>query len=152
MALLLAGLLEIVWAFTMKPSEGFTRLGPTVITLVAMIGSFGLLSISMKTLPLGTAYAVWTGIGAFIAGIVLLGEPLSAPRVLAAACVERFEEFQQSSCCAEAVDTWQAGRGSAVVEAALAPLRIRQIAAAPVREGPETLCAPEARGAEAVEA
>jgi quaternary ammonium compound-resistance protein SugE len=84
--LLAAGLLEIVWAYTMKLSQGFTRVGPTVWTLLAMLASFGLLSVSMKTLPLGTAYAVWTGIGALgalIVGIVALGEPLTAPRVLA---------------------------------------------------------------------
>jgi quaternary ammonium compound-resistance protein SugE len=85
--LLAAGLLEIVWAFTMKLSEGFTRIGPTVITLLAMLASFGLLSISMKTLPLGTAYTVWTGIGAvgaFIVGVAVLGEPLTLMRVGAA--------------------------------------------------------------------
>ena len=70
MLLLAAGLLEIVWAFTMKLSQGFTRLGPSVVTFVAMFASFGLLSISMKTLPLGTAYMVWTGFGAVGALIV----------------------------------------------------------------------------------
>ena len=88
--LLAAGLLEIVWAFTMKLSQGFTRLGPTILTMLAMFASFGLLSISMKTLPLGTAYAVWTGIGAvgaFIVGVVVLGEPLTAGRVAAAALI-----------------------------------------------------------------
>ena len=78
--LLAAGVLEIVWAFTMKLSQGFTRLTPTVLTLVAMLASFGLLSTSMKSLPLGTAYTVWTGIGAlgaFTVGVVVLGEPLT---------------------------------------------------------------------------
>jgi quaternary ammonium compound-resistance protein SugE len=87
MLLLAAGLLEIVWAFTMKLSHGFTRLGPTVVTLLAMLASFGLLSISMKTLPLGTAYTVWTGIGAvgaFIVGVTVLGEPFTLGRVVAA--------------------------------------------------------------------
>ncbi|WP_034159693.1 quaternary ammonium compound efflux SMR transporter SugE [Sphingomonas sp. ERG5] len=82
-----AGLLEVVWAFFMKQSHGFTRLGPSVITLVAMIASFTLLSISMKTLPLGTAYMIWTGIGAvgaFILGAVVLGEQISAMRLAAA--------------------------------------------------------------------
>lgn len=85
--LVIAGLLEIVWAFSMKQSEGFTRLGATSITLVTMVLSFGLLSWSMRTLPLGTAYTVWTGIGAvgaFVVGIVFLHEPMSAMRVLAA--------------------------------------------------------------------
>ena len=59
-----AGLLEIVWAYAMKLSQGFTRPGATVVTLIAMIASFGLLSVAMRTLPLGTAYTVWTGIGA----------------------------------------------------------------------------------------
>ena len=88
--LLIAGLLEVVWAYTMKLSQGFTRPGATLVTLVAMLASFGLLSVSMKTLPLGTAYTVWTGIGAvgaFAAGIVMLGEPLTAARVLAATLI-----------------------------------------------------------------
>ncbi|WP_159710729.1 quaternary ammonium compound efflux SMR transporter SugE [Geminicoccus flavidas] len=85
--LVIAGLFEVVWAFTMKQSEGFTRLWPTVVTLVAMVVSFALLSWSMRSLPLGTAYTVWTGIGAvgaFLAGIVFLGESVSAMRLLAA--------------------------------------------------------------------
>ncbi|HCU41478.1 MAG TPA: QacE family quaternary ammonium compound efflux SMR transporter, partial [Acinetobacter nosocomialis] len=70
--LILAGVFEIIWAYSMKMSEGFTRLTPSVITVVFMILSVVLLSISMKTLPLGTAYTVWTGIGAigsFLVGI-----------------------------------------------------------------------------------
>jgi quaternary ammonium compound-resistance protein SugE len=85
--LVIAGLFEVVWAFTMKQSEGFTRLWPTVVTFAAMLVSFGLLSWSMRSLPLGTAYTVWTGIGAvgaFLAGIVFLGESASALRLLAA--------------------------------------------------------------------
>jgi quaternary ammonium compound-resistance protein SugE len=88
--LFVAGLLEIVWAYTMKLSEGFTRPGATTITLIAMIASFGLLSMAMKTLPLGTAYTVWTGIGAvgaFVLGIAVLGEPTHVARVLAAALI-----------------------------------------------------------------
>ncbi len=88
--LLGAGLLEIVWAFTMKQSHGFTRLGPSVITIVAMIASFGMLAVAMRTLPLGTAYTIWTGIGAvgsFIVGIVVLGESSSALRMLAAVLI-----------------------------------------------------------------
>ena len=85
--LIVAGLLEVVWAYTMKLSHGFTRLGPTVITLLAMIASFAMLAHSMRTLPLGTAYTVWTGIGAvgaFIVGILVLNEPANLLRVLAA--------------------------------------------------------------------
>jgi quaternary ammonium compound-resistance protein SugE len=88
--LLAAGLLEIVWAFTMKLSQGFTRVGPTVVTILAMLASFALLSSSMKTLPLGTAYTVWTGIGAvgaFIVGVLVLNEPMTAGRVAAAVLI-----------------------------------------------------------------
>lgn len=84
--LLVAGVLEVVWAYFMKQSQGFSRLWPSVITLVTMVASFALLSLSMRSLPLGTAYAVWTGIGAvgaFIVGIVLLGESASPMRVAA---------------------------------------------------------------------
>ena len=82
--LVAAGILEIVWAFAMKQSHGFTRTVPTVIMAVAAIGSFILLSISMRTLPLGTAYVAWTGIGAvgaFLIGIMVLGESASLPRI-----------------------------------------------------------------------
>ncbi|MCX8998497.1 multidrug efflux SMR transporter [Rhizobiaceae bacterium BDR2-2] len=82
-----AGLLEIVWAYAMKQSQGFTRLFPTAVMLATMIGSFGLLSLSLKTLPLGTAYTIWTGIGAvgaFLVGIIVLGEAVSLLRVVAA--------------------------------------------------------------------
>ncbi len=88
--LFFAGLLEIVWAFSMKQSEGFTRLGPSVVTIVAMIASFALLSLSMKSLPLGTAYTIWTGIGAvgaFAVGILVLGEQASAMRMVAAVLI-----------------------------------------------------------------
>jgi quaternary ammonium compound-resistance protein SugE len=90
MFLLVAGLLEIVWAFTMKLSQGFTRALPTAVTAIAMIASVALLSMAMKSLPLGTAYTVWTGIGAvgaFVIGVVLLGEPLTPARVFAATLV-----------------------------------------------------------------
>ena len=88
--LFVAGLLEVVWAYTMKLSQGFTRPAASAVTLVAMLASFGLLSASMKTLPLGTAYTIWTGIGAigaFVVGIVALGESVNAVRVLAAALI-----------------------------------------------------------------
>lgn len=86
-SLVFAGLFEIVWASAMKQSAGFTRLWPSVITLAAMLVSFGLLSWSMRVLPLGTAYMIWTGIGAvgaFLVGIILLGEPANALRIVAA--------------------------------------------------------------------
>jgi quaternary ammonium compound-resistance protein SugE len=85
--LVIAGLLEIVWAFAMKQSDGFTRPAASAVTIVAMIASFALLSLSMKTLPLGTAYTIWTGIGAvgaFVVGIAILGEQASATRIVAA--------------------------------------------------------------------
>ena len=88
--LLFAGVLDLVWAFSMKQSNGFTRLWPSVITLVAMIASFGLLAAAMRTLPLGTAYTIWTGIGAvgaFIVGVVFLGEHLSLMRIAAAVLI-----------------------------------------------------------------
>lgn len=88
--LVLAGLFEIIWAYTMKQSEGFSRLWPTVITLVTMMISFGLLSYSMRTLPLGTAYTIWTGIGAigaFLIGILVLNEAANPMRILAAVLI-----------------------------------------------------------------
>lgn len=83
--LFLAGLLETVWAVGLKYTEGFSRLWPSVFTITAMAASVWLLSIAMKTLPLGTAYAVWTGIGAVgavLVGIILFGEPVTLPRVV----------------------------------------------------------------------
>lgn len=85
--LIFAGLFEIVWAYSMKLSEGFTKLTPSLITLFFMVLSFGLLAYAMKTLPLGTAYTIWTGIGAigsFLVGVFVLGEPATAMRMLAA--------------------------------------------------------------------
>src|SRR5690606_25078476 len=90
MILFVAGLFEIVWAYAMKLSDGFTRLTPTVVTFGAMFFSFGLLAIAMKSLPLGTAYMVWTGIGAvgaFVVGIVVLGEAVTVTRLLAAVLI-----------------------------------------------------------------
>lgn len=83
--LVLAGLFEVIWAIGLKRSEGFTRLGPSVLTLVAMIASFYLLSIALRTLPLGTAYAVWVGIGAIgaaIGGIILFQEALTPLKIV----------------------------------------------------------------------
>ena len=81
----IAGLLEVVWAIGLKYTHGFTRLTPSILTIIAMIASFLLLANAMKTLPVGTAYAVWTGIGAVgasITGIILLGESVSPLRVI----------------------------------------------------------------------
>jgi quaternary ammonium compound-resistance protein SugE len=89
-ALLIAGVLEVVWAFSMKQSVGFTRLWPSVVTITTMIASFALLSWSMRTLPLGTAYTIWTGIGAvgaFIVGIAALGEAANPLRIGGAALI-----------------------------------------------------------------
>jgi quaternary ammonium compound-resistance protein SugE len=83
--LVLAGLFEIGWAIGLKYTEGFTRLWPTVGTVASMIVSLGLLGIAMKSLPVGTAYAVWVGVGAVgtaILGIVLLGEPANTGRIV----------------------------------------------------------------------
>lgn len=85
--LLVAGLLEVVWAVGLKYTEGFTKLVPSAITLVAMVASVFLLGLAMRHLPLGTAYAVWTGIGTVgtaIVGMLMLGEPAGALRL---ACI-----------------------------------------------------------------
>ncbi len=85
--LLLAGLFEVGWAIGLKYTEGFTRLWPTVLTVTAMVVSLWLLGLALKTLPIGTAYAVWTGVGAVgtaVLGIVLFGESAAAARV---ACI-----------------------------------------------------------------
>lgn len=88
--LLLAGLFEVVWAIGLKYTDGFTRLWPTAITVTAMVISIALLAMAVKTLPIGTAYAIWTGIGAVGAvalGIVLFGEPATLPRLLCVALI-----------------------------------------------------------------
>lgn len=88
--LFIAGLLEIVWAFSMKLSHGFTKPGASIVTIATMIVSFALLSLSMRTLPLGTAYMIWTGIGAagaFVVGVLVLGEQVTAMRILAAVLI-----------------------------------------------------------------
>ncbi|MBA8879117.1 DMT family transporter [Phyllobacterium myrsinacearum] len=85
--LVTAGILEIIWAYSMKKSDGFTVLIPTIVTIIFMFGSFALLSLAMRTLPLGTAYTIWTGIGAvgaFLVGILILGELASPMRIAAA--------------------------------------------------------------------
>lgn len=88
--LITAGFLEVIWAYAMKQSHGFTRLWPTAIMVVTMVGSFGLLALAMRSLPLGTAYTIWTGIGAvgaFIIGIMVLGEQASITRLIAAGLI-----------------------------------------------------------------
>ena len=88
--LIFAGIFGIVWAYSMKMSEGFTKLTPSIITLFFMILSFGLLAYAMRTLPLGTAYTIWTGIGAigsFVVGIIILNEPITAMRMIAAVLI-----------------------------------------------------------------
>ena len=86
----IAGLFEIGWAIGLKYTDGFTRLWPTVGTVASMVISLGLLGIAMKSLPVGTAYAVWVGVGAVgtaILGIVLLGEPANAGRMISLALI-----------------------------------------------------------------
>jgi quaternary ammonium compound-resistance protein SugE len=85
--LAVAGILEIGWAIGLKYTEGFTRLWPTVATIASMVASMGLLGIAVNSLPVGTAYAVWTGIGTIgtgLLGLVLFGEPATAARL---ACI-----------------------------------------------------------------
>src|SRR5262245_32050700 len=85
-----AGLFEVGWAIGLKYTEGFTRLWPTVGTVLAMIVSLWLLGIAMKSLPVGTAYSVWVGVGAVgtvTLGIVLLGEPANAARLISVALI-----------------------------------------------------------------
>ncbi len=85
--LLAAGLFEVGWAVGLKFTDGFSRLTPTVLTVVSMIVSLGLLGLALRTLPLGTAYAVWTGVGTVgtaIAGIILFGEQAETLRL---ACI-----------------------------------------------------------------
>jgi len=88
--LIIAGVLEVIWAIGLKYTEGFTRLWPSVVTISAMAASLLLLSIAMRTLPVGTAYAVWVGIGAVGAatfGILLLGEPANMARIFSIALI-----------------------------------------------------------------
>jgi quaternary ammonium compound-resistance protein SugE len=88
--LIIAGLFEVGWAIGLKYTEGFTRLWPTVGTIAAMVISLALLGVAMKSLPVGTSYAVWVGVGAVgtaILGIVLLGEPANAGRLFSLALI-----------------------------------------------------------------
>jgi quaternary ammonium compound-resistance protein SugE len=88
--LVIAGLFEVGWAIGLKYTEGFTRLWPTLGTVLAMVISLWLLGIAMKSLPVGTAYSVWVGVGAVgtvILGIVLLGEPANAGRLISVALI-----------------------------------------------------------------
>lgn len=88
--LVLAGLFEVGWAIGLKYTEGFTRLWPTVGTVAAMTISVGLLGLAMKSLPIGTAYAIWVGVGAVgtvILGVVLFNEPVNALRVASVALI-----------------------------------------------------------------
>lgn len=88
--LVIAGIFEVGWAIGLKYTEGFTRVWPTIGTLLAMIISLWLLGIAMKSLPTGTAYAVWVGVGAVgtvVLGIVLLGEPANAARLISVALI-----------------------------------------------------------------
>ena len=88
--LFLAGLLETVWAVGLKYTDGFSRLWPSVITIVSMAGSVWLLAVAMKTIPLGTAYAVWTGIGAVgavVAGVMLFSEQIAFWRLFSVALI-----------------------------------------------------------------
>lgn len=83
--LILAGLLEVIWVIGLKSTEGFTRLVPSALTLIAMIGSFYLLSLALRTLPLGVAYGVWVGIGAVgaaVAGMFIFQEAISMIKVV----------------------------------------------------------------------
>ena len=111
--LLIAGLFEIGWAVGLKYTDGFTRLWPTVGTAAALVASMGLLGVALRTLPLGTAYAVWTGIGTIgtaVLGIVLLGESAGAARL-----AWRAEDLHPSGACGNAADA-DAERGRALVE------------------------------------
>lgn len=88
--LVVAGLFEVGWAIGLKYTEGFTRLWPTIWTVLAMVISLWLLGIAMKSLPVGTAYSVWVGVGAVgtvILGIVLLGDPVNAARLISVALI-----------------------------------------------------------------
>ena len=88
--LFIAGVFEVCWAIGLKYTEGFTRLWPSLWTVLTMLISLWLLGLAMKSLPVGTAYSVWVGVGAVgtvVLGIVLLGEPMNAARLISVACI-----------------------------------------------------------------
>lgn len=88
--LVIAGLFEVAWAIGLKYTEGFTRLAPSIATVAAMIVSIGLLGLAMRSLPVGTAYAVWTGIGTIgtvLLGIALFGDAATVPRLICVALI-----------------------------------------------------------------
>ena len=88
--LVIAGFLEVAWAYAMKQSDGFTRPWPTIITISAMVGSVGLLALAMRAIPLSTAYPIWTGIGAvgaFTLGIIVFGDSASTVRMVSIALI-----------------------------------------------------------------
>ncbi|PEJ30338.1 quaternary ammonium compound-resistance protein SugE [Peribacillus butanolivorans] len=88
--LVIAGLFEVIWATSLKYTEGFTKLIPSIITIVGMVISFYFLSTAIKTLPMGTAYAIWTGIGAIgavLVGIIVFNEPKDAMRLVFVGCI-----------------------------------------------------------------
>ena len=88
--LIMAGVFEVVWAIAIKQSAGFSRLWPSLLSVAGILASIGLLSVAMKSLPLGTAYTIWTGIGAvgaFAAGIIVFGETATSIRFLAAVLI-----------------------------------------------------------------
>jgi quaternary ammonium compound-resistance protein SugE len=113
-ALIIAGLLDVAWAFSMKQSEGFTCLWPSVVTVLAMVASFGLLAWSMRSLPLGTAYTIWTGIGAashadtfgmFVGGVVVENDmDRLASRDLALDGIEKADKFEVAVALHPAAD------------------------------------------------
>lgn len=85
--LFFAGLCEVLWAVALKYTEGFTRLYPSIVTVFGMMASFLLLSRALRTLPLGIAYSVWTGIGTVLVGVLMLGETMSLAQMLCVGCV-----------------------------------------------------------------
>lgn len=85
--LFFAGLCEVLWAVALKYTEGFTRLYPSIVTVFGMMASFLLLSRALRTLPLGIAYSVWTGIGTVLVGVLMLGETMSLAQMLCVGCI-----------------------------------------------------------------